>query len=132
MKTNIIITGTSTYDNYTELAQVCSDYVTHLIKDCVSKKEEISVLTGMAPGAENLGTLFAKECGLYRVIFAGDWQNDAATTVSIRNQQMVKFAVAGGGYGVLLAFWDGICPSTKNMIALGEKHKMKIFITLTS
>lgn len=130
MKTNVIITGANTYDNYADLEQVCSDYIAHLIFDGMSTKDEITILSGMMQGAEKLGAQFARNNGLYCVTFAGDWQIDAATKVPNQNEQMVRFSVVGNTHGVMLAFWDGLCNSTKSMIALAEKHKLELFITL--
>lgn len=128
MKTNIIIAGTRTYNNYAELKQACSDYVAHLIKDGVATKEEITILSGMAPGTDKLGAKFAKEAGLYLVTFAADWDTNGKAAGPLRNEQMAKYAA--GANGILLAFWDGKGKGTNNMIELAEKYKMEIFITL--
>jgi len=130
MKTNIIIAGTRTYSNYSELRQVCSDFVTHLIKDGVSSKDEITILSGMAPGADKLGLHFANEYGLYPVTFAAEWDLNGKAAGPMRNEQMAKFATANGANGVLLAFWDGKSRGTASMIELAEKYKMEIHITL--
>jgi hypothetical protein len=129
VKTNIIIAGTRTYSDYTELKQVCSDYVAHLIKDGVSQQNEISIISGMASGADSLGVKFAKESGLCLIECAADWDAYGKAAGYRRNDQMAKLAT-DNGCGVLLAFWDGKSKGTKHMIELAEKHKMEIYITL--
>jgi hypothetical protein len=129
MKTNIIVAGGRKYNDYAELKHVCSDYVTHLVKDGISQHNEISIISGMASGADSLGVKFANEAGLYLIRCAADWDTNGKAAGYRRNDQMAKLAT-DNGRGVLLAFWDGKSKGTKHMIDLAEKHKMEIYITL--
>jgi hypothetical protein len=41
---------------------------------------------------------------------------------------MAKYAVSDGGYGVLIAFWDGKSRGTKHMIDLARKHGLVVYV----
>lgn len=130
MATNIIIAGTRTYSDYDKLKQVCSDYVSHLLKDGMSELHEITIVSGMASGADSLGLRFAKQCGINYRIFPADWNTNGKAAGPIRNEEMAKFAVADGAYGILIAFWDGKSRGTGNMIKLAEQYRLKVLIIL--
>ena len=44
------------------------------------------------------------------------------------NMEMMKYAIADGNYGVLIAFWDGKSKDTKHMIDLAEKYGLEVHI----
>ena len=130
MNTNIIIAGTRTYSDYDKLKQVCSDYISHLLKDGMSEIDGITIVSGMAHGADSLGLRFAKQCGMDCRTFPADWNTNGKAAGPIRNEEMAKFAVADGAYGVLIAFWDGKSKGTDSMIKLAEQYKLKVLIVL--
>ena len=130
INTNIIIAGTRTYSDYGKLIQVCSDYVTHLLKDGISEIDEITIVSGMAPGADSLGLCFAKQYGMNYRTFPADWSANGKAAGPMRNEEMAKFAVADGAYGALIAFWDGKSKGTASMIKLAEQYKLKVLIVL--
>lgn len=89
-------------------------------------KESISeVVSGAARGADSLGELFAKENNIPVKQFPADWNAHGRAAGPIRNRQMAEYA------DVLIAFWDGKSPGTKNMIeTMLKKGKIvKVYMT---
>lgn len=80
----------------------------------------ISIVSGVARGADALGAHFAKEHNVKLYEFPAEWDRYGKLAGFIRNEQMGNFADA------LLAFWDGESSGTKNMIhfmrASGKPH----------
>ena len=70
----------------------------------------ISIVSGMARGADMLGFQFAREHKVKCYQFPADWNQYGKRAGFIRNKQMGDFADG------LLAFWDGESRGTKQMI----------------
>lgn len=70
----------------------------------------ISIVTGMAKGADYLGYAFAKANGVTLYRFHAEWDRLGRSAGFIRNKQMGDFSDG------LLAFWDGKSRGTDNMI----------------
>lgn len=70
----------------------------------------VSIVTGMARGADKLGRDFALVFNVKRYEFPADWNQYGKRAGMIRNKQMGDFADG------LLAFWDGQSKGTKQMI----------------
>ena len=74
------------------------------------KDYAVSIVTGMARGADMLGRKFALAFNVKRYEFPADWNQYGKRAGFIRNKQMGDFADG------LLAFWDGQSRGTKQMI----------------
>ena len=74
------------------------------------KEYAVSIVTGMARGADMLGREFALAFNIKRYEFPADWNQYGKAAGFIRNKQMGDFADG------LLAFWDGESRGTKQMI----------------
>ena len=72
--------------------------------------KEISIVSGMAKGADALGVRFAKENSVTLYEFPANWNKYGKSAGYRRNEEMGNFADG------LLAFWDGESKGTKNMI----------------
>ena len=70
----------------------------------------VSIVSGMARGADSLGTRFARMNQVVLHPFPADWNQYGKRAGFIRNKQMGDFADG------LLAFWDGESRGTKQMI----------------
>lgn len=70
----------------------------------------ISIVTGMAKGADSLGYYFAIKNNVVAYKFPANWNQYGKSAGMIRNKQMGDFADG------LLAFWDGKSRGTKQMI----------------
>ena len=105
MEFKLIVAGSRGFNNYAKLSaaieQVANGELAH---------REVSIVSGMARGADLMGHRFAKENGIVVYEFPADWDAFGKRAGFIRNEQMGKFADG------LLAFWDGASPGTTNMI----------------
>lgn len=72
--------------------------------------KEVSIVSGMARGADALGYQFAKENGVTVHEFPANWNKYGKRAGFIRNEEMGSFADG------LLAFWNSKSVGTANMI----------------
>ena len=73
------------------------------------KDKELSIVSGMARGADAMGHRFAQNNGVRVYEFHADWSKGKAAGF-MRNEDMGRFADG------LLAFWDGHSRGTAHMI----------------
>lgn len=72
--------------------------------------KEISLVSGMAKGADQMAYMFAKRQNIQCYPFPANWEQDGKQAGYERNARMGCFADG------LLAFWDGESRGTKHMI----------------
>ena len=70
----------------------------------------ISLVSGMARGADALAVRFAREHNVKLYEFPADWNTHGKSAGFIRNKAMAEFS------DVLLAFWDGESRGTAHML----------------
>lgn len=131
----IIIAGSRDFDNYSYLESQC-----HKIFYSLSKEDNVltgriqedimnmEIISGTAKGADTLGEEFASNCCIKVKRFPANWDIHGKSAGYIRNEQMAKYAISDGNYGVLIAFWDGKSRGTKHMIDLAKKYGLKIYV----
>jgi len=112
----VIIAGGRTFKDYELLRKVCTALL------CQIPKVEITVLCGMAKGADELGYKFAQEFGLTVMPFPADWVEHGRKAGYLRNRQMEQEATH------LIAFWDYKSKGTSNMIDLMRKSNKPVHI----
>lgn len=76
----------------------------------VYKESMISIVSGMARGADQLGYEWAKHHMVQVYEFPANWKAYGKSAGYRRNKEMAEFADG------LLAFWDGQSSGTKHMI----------------
>lgn len=118
--TRIIIAGSRSFDDYARLEHILDAY----IKD----SRDVTIISGTARGADQLGERYAAEHGIAVIHRPADWNTYGRAAGPIRNAEMAKLAVADGCHGVLFAFWDGVSRGTKSMIELGHKHGLDVYV----
>lgn len=106
----LIIAGGRDFHDYNRLAQVFQNGVTGPLKDY-----RVSVVSGMARGADLLGRKYALGVNVQVHEFPADWEGLGKRAGFVRNQQMAEFADG------LLAFWDGQSRGTADMIGRMQK-----------
>lgn len=74
------------------------------------KNYEVSIVSGMARGADALGYQFAQDNSIECYEFPADWDTHGKRAGFKRNEDMAEFADG------LLAFWDGKSRGTAHMI----------------
>ena len=80
----------------------------------------VSIVSGMAPGADTLAVRYAKEHGMKLYGFYANWDKYKRAAGPIRNNEMAK---VGDG---LIVFWDGQSSGTKHMLETMRKQKKPV------
>jgi hypothetical protein len=108
----VIIAGGREFRDYDLLKQKCGKYL--------CEYAEVTVVSGGAKGADELGQRFAEETGCELKVYPADWDTYGKAAGFIRNKVMAENAEA------LIAFWDGRSPGTKHMIEEAEKKGLLV------
>ena len=92
----------------------------------------VSIVSGMAGGADSLGVHFAREMGIQLYEFPADWQDLEAPGAVIKHDRKGRAYNATAGFkrnadmsrfaDGLLAFWDGRSHGTAHMIRTMEER----------
>lgn len=101
----LIVAGGRDFHNKGLLKDALSDIALVQLAD-----KSVSIVSGMANGADKLGWQFAKANGVQCYEFPADWEKYGKWAGYKRNEDMAKFSDG------LLAFWDGKSRGTKHMI----------------
>lgn len=101
----LIIAGGRDFHDYNRLAVVFQNGLIGPLK-----QYRVSVVSGMARGADILGRDYAAAIGCPVYEFPADWDTHGKRAGFLRNQEMADFADG------LLAFWDGKSRGTADMI----------------
>lgn len=130
-KYKIIIAGSRTFTDYTKMRTEAL----RAIREAFNKidKNDVTIISGGARGADALGERFAKEFNLNCHIINADWDKYGKRAGYLRNEQMAEFArTVDDGYNnvnsMLIAFWDGTSPGTKHMIEIAKNKKMNVVV----
>jgi len=121
----IIIAGSRDFNDYKLLKTSIRDILKNTSLKNINK---IKIISGTARGADQLGERFAKQFKLEVVKFPADWDRFGKRAGYIRNEEMAKYSVKDGSYGMLVAFWDGESRGTKHMIDLAKKHGVEVHV----
>ena len=106
----LIVAGGRDFDSYGRV----SEEINHLANGELAERA-VSIVSGMARGADRMAFQFAKENNVQVYEFPADWGTHGKAAGHIRNAEMAKFADG------LLAFWDGKSRGTANMIQTMER-----------
>lgn len=121
----IIIAGSRDFNDYKLLKTSIRDILKNASLKDINK---IKIISGTARGADQLGERFAKQFKLEVVKFPADWDRFGKRAGYIRNEEMAKYSVKNGSYGMLVAFWDCESRGTKHMIDLAKKRGLEVHI----
>jgi hypothetical protein len=106
----LIVAGGRDYEDYVTLQLVLLGVVQTIPGD-----RQVSIVSGMARGADRLGALFAEEFHVPLHKFPADWEAHGKRAGFIRNSEMAQAADG------LIAFWDKKSRGTAHMIKSMEK-----------
>lgn len=101
----LIVAGGRDFSDFNLLSQKLNE-----LADGVFQLRKVSIVSGMARGADALGHHFAKMNNVKVYEFPANWDKYGKRAGFIRNDEMAAFS-----HG-LLAFWDGQSRGTNNMI----------------
>jgi len=82
------------------------------------------IIEGGARGADTLARKYGEFCNIPVVEYLADWNTHGKRAGPIRNSQMLR----EGRPNLVVAFWDGKSPGTKDMIAQAEKAGVKTIV----
>lgn len=114
----VIIAGSRDFTDYELLKKVCDEHF--------SDDDTITIISGTARGADQLGERYATEKGYAIERFPAEWDKYGKSAGYRRNEEMARVA------DMLIAFWDGESRGTKHMIDLAYKYKLKLLVWQTS
>lgn len=101
----LVIAGSRDFDDYALLSKAVDKHLGDKVDDT-----KIIIISGTAPGADQLGERYAKERGYKLECYPADWGHYGKAAGPVRNMNMAN--VADG----VIVFWDGESSGTKNMI----------------
>lgn len=108
----LIIAGGRDFTDYSALNNAFLEFM----PPCGSQK--ITIISGMARGADKLGLAIAKDYGLETIKMPADWDTYGKSAGHIRNNEMAQIGTH------LLVAWDGKSRGTKGMIKAARKHNL--------
>lgn len=112
----IIVAGGRDFEDYDLLKESINRMIQNLNKD------DITIISGTAKGADLLGEQFAKEYNLKLIRIPANWDKYGKGAGFKRNYEMAKLA------DVLIAFWDNSSKGTMHMINIANKQKLQVKI----
>lgn len=119
MDIRIIIAGSREFNDYELLRKS--------ILDCVDvTQHNVTIISGTARGADQLGEKFALEYKLDLIRMPADWNLYGKSAGYIRNKKMAEYAAEENG--MLFAFWDGASRGTMHMIKLAQDNDLDVHI----
>ena len=113
-KFRVVIAGSRNFDNYEIMAAELDKYL--------KGKEDITIISGTAKGADQMGERYAFEHGLKVERFPAEWGIYHKGAGPIRNKEMVRNANA------VIAFWDGESSGTKNIIECAKAENIPCIV----
>jgi hypothetical protein len=109
----VIVAGSRELEDF-ELLQKKLDAI------LANKLPNVTILSGGARGADELGERYAKERGLQCQVYKAEWEMYGKAAGLVRNTKM-----ADEGHA-LVAFWNGWSPGTRHMIDIANEVRLPI------
>jgi hypothetical protein len=118
-----IVAGGRTFNNYRKMCEILDSYLN-------PEEDYITIISGMAKGADILGEQYAIEHNINLIQCPALWEKNGKYAGYMRNKQMADIATDEPDCeAILFAFWNGKSRGTKNMIDLANKYSMRVIIT---
>ena len=113
----LIVAGGRDYTKYDRVYSAIMELAEGELAD-----KAVSIVSGMAKGADKLGYIFALSNNVKVYEFPANWNQFGKSAGFIRNTAMANFSDG------LLAFWDGQSKGTAHMISTMKAQKKPVFI----
>ena len=115
----VIIAGGRDFTNVNVMAETLNNLqdVDHVIEI-----EKLTLICGVARGADLTAYKLFKEVGLPVEAYPANWDQHGKQAGFIRNTQMAGVA------DMLIAFWDGESRGTAHMIDTARKHNLNVLV----
>lgn len=112
----LAIIGSRDFNDYDFLKKSVSDFLKRHSLTCTH------IVSGGAKGADTLAYRFALEHQLEMIVFKPDWKRFGKRAGFMRNTDIIENS------DMVLAFWDGTSPGTKDSIDKALKLNKKVII----
>lgn len=126
---HIGVIGSRNFVDYDKINEVLSK---------LNEKYELIIVSGGANGADSLGEKWADENHCETMIFHADWKDLSQPDARIKtNKYGIKYDANAGfrrnkeivdNSDLVIAFWDGKSPGTKNSIDYANKTNTRVII----
>lgn len=107
-----IVAGTRNFHDYARVKLQCDRLI----------PANATVVSGGANGADALGERWSKESGRECRVVRADWNTYGRGAGPMRNAEMAAIS------DVLIAFWDGVSPGTRNMIDIALREGLEVHV----
>lgn len=121
---NVLIAGGRDFCNY----RMLEEFVNKIIHDMNHEYKTITIISGMARGADMLGVRYATEHKYALLKFPADWETYGKRAGFVRNRQMLDYLKENQDNGMVIAFWDGNSSGTKHTIYTSREMKIPCFV----
>ncbi len=111
-KFKVIIAGGRDFNDY--------EFMKTRLDNLFKAIENITIISGTAGGADQLGERYAIEMGHLIELYPADWDGQGKAAGALRNIEMAENANA------LVAFWDGKSRGTDHMIKQARMRGLKV------
>lgn len=115
----VIIAGGRDFTDYEYMSKVLSKL---LFNSSPFDGDSITIISGMAKGADTLAIQYADEHQMTKILFPTNWKKYPIIAGFLRNEDMLKIATH------VIAFWDGKSSGTKHMIDIAEEKGIPVWI----
>ena len=119
---NVLIAGGRDFNDYDLLKSYASAIINEM------KCDTITIVSGMARGADLLGVKFAEENKYQIKKFPAQWNKYGKMAGFIRNKQMLDYLANESDECIVIAFWDGKSKGTKHTIETANTMNIKCFV----
>lgn len=109
----LVIAGSREFKDYPLLSKTVDKHLKNR-----ARNKAITIISGRAKGADQLGEQYAKEKGYKIEYYPADWEHYGNAAGPIRNTQMAKAA------DDVIVFWDGKSAGTRNMMEAAQKENI--------
>ena len=114
----VIIAGSRTFNNYT----IVENTLNRFIKE--HQNNRITIISGAARGADQLGEQYAKEKCFLLKRFPAQWEQFGKRAGFLRNIQMLDYIDTSDCDSYVVIFWDGKSKGTKQLIGNVKKRNI--------
>lgn len=115
MRVGVIIAGGRDFNNRNLMDRELDRILSERYGD-----DSVTIITGGAKGADSHAEALAVDNGYSNIVMSALWDVFKKSAGVIRNSQMADKALTYEK-SLLIAFWDGKSPGTKNMILTAER-----------
>lgn len=120
----VIVAGTRTFTDQ----QLLYSTLDSILSQSPEDQYKIVIISGCAKGPDSMAIQYAKDHDYELKKFPAEWDKLGKSAGVRRNLQMAQYAADVHHTGLLVAFWDGNSPGTKNMIEVAKRYNLPVQI----